>query len=553
LVVVRAAPLLLAAACAASVAPAGDPELSPPLELGVASSLEKLRPGDRVPRATSIALAAARGECEAAQIAVRSARGLSALSAEAAPLSGAARLDVSLHRVAWLRLDRPSGPDGEAGEWPDPLVPVRDAWFDEPRRAFPTRVAPGRLAAVWVEICVPSDAPPGRYAGEVVLRNAGRRAAAVPIALEVWPFALPATSRFVAAFGLSTRLGTRALGVPDDREVARALAAAALRHRLTPHVLSADPPAGTCDAERCALDWRAYDAEMAPILDGALVRGVKGGFAEVRIPGKVWAGRDEDVAATLRAWRAHFEARGWADRLWLYTLDEPRPEQFGELKRRARLARAAKVPVFATIVETPELAEHVDAFVPNLTLAPRGRLRPRTGPDRFWYASCLSHGCGELPARGPRRAELLQAFARWPGYEIDRPGAAARAMGWLAWRRGLGGELYYDMLQTWTGDPWKDVRAFAGNGDGTLLYPGRPEHLGGRHPFPVESIRLKIIRDGLEDRELLALAEEAGLGALASKLAAGVARSERDWERRPGPWLEARRALGEALAARVRR
>lgn len=550
---VHAAPLLLAAACAASVpAPAGSPAGST-LELGVASSLEKLRPGDPVPGTARIALAAAGGECEAAQIAVRSARGLSALSADAAPLSGGVPLPVALHRVEWLRLDRPSGPDGEAGEWPDPLVPARDPWFDEPRRAFPVRVAPGRLAAVWVEICVPSDAPPGRYAGEVVLRDAGRRAAAVPIALEVWPFALPATSRFVAAFGLSTRLGTRALGVPDDREVARALAAAALRHRLTPYVLSADPPGGSCNAERCALDWRAYDAEMAPVLDGTLVPGVKGGFAEVRIPGKVWAGRDDDAAATLSAWRAHFESRGWADRLWLYTLDEPKPEQFGELKRRARLARAAKVPVFATIAETPELADHVDAFVPNVTLAPAAPLRARSGPDRFWYASCLSHGCGELPARGKGRAEMLRAYARWPGYEIDRPGPAARAMGWLAWRRGLGGELYYDMLQTWTGDPWKDVRAFAGNGDGTLLYPGRPEQLGGRHPFPVESIRLKLIRDGLEDRELLALAEEAGLGALASKLAAGVARSERDWERRPEPWLEARRVLGEALAARARR
>jgi hypothetical protein len=549
---VRAATLLVAAACATVPAPAWDPAPAG-LEVGVASSLVKLRPGDPIPTAATIALAAARGECESAQIAVRSARGLRAMSAEAAALSGPAPISVELYRVAWLALERPSGPDGEAGEWPDPLVPARDAWFREPRRAFPTRTGPGRLAAVWVEVCVPADAAPGRYAGEVILRDGRTRLAAVPVALEVWPITLPATSRFVATFGLSTRLGTRALGVPGDREVARALAAAALRHRITPNVLSADPPSGTCEAGRCTLDWTAYDAEMGPILDGTLVPGVKGGFAELRIPGAVWEGRDADAQATLEAWRAHFEARGWADRLWLYTIDEPKPDQYQELKRRARLARAARLPVFATIVPTPELADHVDAFVPNLTLAAKAERRARPGPAGFWYASCLSHGCGELPAQGSGRSEMLRAFARWPGYEIDRPGAAARAMAWLAWRRGLGGELYYDMLQTWTGDPWKDVRAFAGNGDGTLLYPGRPEALGGRRPFPVESIRLKIIRDGLEDRELLAMAEEAGLGALASRLAAGVARSERDWEREPGPWLEARRALGEALASRARR
>lgn len=63
------------------------------------------------------------------------------------------------------------------------------------------------------------------------------------------------------------------------------------------------------------------------------------------------------------------------------------------------------------------------------------------------------------------------------------------------------------MLQAWTRDPWRDPRAFAGNGDGAGLYPGRPEEPGGEHPFPVESIRPKVIRDAYEDAELLALAE----------------------------------------------
>ncbi|MGC3997246.1 MAG: hypothetical protein QM767_06940 [Anaeromyxobacter sp.] len=106
---------------------------------GVASSLEKLRPSDPLPPGRAIALAAARGECEAAQVAVRTPQGLRALSAEAAPLRGrgAARLPVALYRVATVPLARPSGPDGEAGEWPDPLVPVRDR--TSARRAAPSR------------------------------------------------------------------------------------------------------------------------------------------------------------------------------------------------------------------------------------------------------------------------------------------------------------------------------------------------------------------------------------------------------------------------------
>jgi hypothetical protein len=278
---------------------------------------------------------------------------------------------------------------------------------------------------------------------------------------------------------------------------------------------------------------------------------VRGLFAEVRIPERVWTGPERDLAATLRAWRRHFERRGWADRLRVYTLDEARPEQLPELRRRARLARAAGIRVFATVLPSAALEGAVDEFAPNLNLVADGA--PRAGGAAWSYASCMSHGCDELPAAGAGRATMLREFAGWPGYEIDRPATAARAVPLLGVRRGLKGELYYDMLQAWTGDPWSQVRAFAGNGDGTLLYPGRPEALGGTRPFPVESIRLKVIRDALEDAELVALARASGEGRLADRLVTRLVPTARGWERRPEPWLAARRILGDALARRAAR
>jgi hypothetical protein len=548
----RAAPALLLAVCAAAV-PARPGAAPSRVELGVASSLEKLRPGDRIPRERAVDLVAARGECEAAQIAVRSPAGLAALGASAAPLRGpgGATLAVSLLRVAYLSLPQPSGPDGAAGEWPDPLVPERDPFFGEPRRAFPVAVGPGRLQAIWVEVCVPEGAAAGDHTGAVRVVDGPRRLADVPVRVQVWPFALPRTATFVAAFGLPTRVGTAALGRPGDPVLARALAAASLRHRITPYVLSADPPEGACTARACTLDWTRYDAEVAPVLDGTLVPGVRGAFAEVRIPGRVWDGPEPDLAAALRAWRAHFEARGWLDRLRLYVLDEPTPEQVPELARRARLAHLAGIRVFATTVPLPGLAGLVDDFAPNLALVDDGARRP---PHVTWsYASCLSHGCDELPAGGRQRERMLREFSGWPGYEIDRPGTAARAVPLLGLRRGLAGELYYDMLHAWTGDPWSDVRAFAGNGDGTLLYPGLPASLGGSTPFPVSSIRLAIVRDALEDAELVALARAAGEGRLADRFLARLVPSARGWERRPEPWLRARRALGDAVARHAAR
>ncbi len=543
---VSAATALLAAACAAALPGAGSAAPAR-VEIGVASSLEKLRPGDATPRGRAVDLVAARGECEAAQVAVRAAAGLGALSASAAPLGGprGSTVPVSLLRVATLSLPRPSGPDGAAGEWPDPLVPERDPFFGEARRAFPVAVGAGRLQAIWVEVCVPEGAAAGDHAGVVRLTEGTRPLGEVPVHLRVWPFALPRTGTFAAAFGLPTRVGTAALGRPGDPVLARALAAAALRHRVTPYVLSADPPEGDCTARTCALDWSRYDAEVGPVLDGTLVPGVRGAFAEVRIPGRVWDGPEQDLAATLRAWRRHFEERGWLDRLRLYVLDEPSPAQLPELRRRADLARAAGIRTFATTVPVSALRGAVDDFAPNLSLIDDGA---RPAGVTWSYASCLSHGCDELPARGRARESMVREFSGWPGYEIDRPGTAARAVPLLGVRRGLAGELYYDMLHAWTGDPWTDVRAFAGNGDGTLLYPGLPRVLGGTNPFPVGSIRLAIVRDALEDAELLALARAVGEGRLADRFLARLVPSARGWERRPEPWLRARRLLGDAVA-----
>ncbi|MCA9861627.1 MAG: DUF4091 domain-containing protein, partial [Thermomicrobiales bacterium] len=60
---------------------------------------------------------------------------------------------------------------------------------------------------------------------------------------------------------------------------------------------------------------------------------------------------------------------------------------------------------------------------------------------------------------------------------------------------------------------WDDQCDFSGNGDGTLFYPGSacppgtgPGCIGGSTDIPIESIRLKRLRDGREDYEYLRLA-----------------------------------------------
>jgi hypothetical protein len=132
---------------------------------------------------------------------------------------------------------------------------------------------------------------------------------------------------------------------------------------------------------------------------------------------------------------------------------------------------------------------------------------------------------------------------------IDMPGAANRVMQWVAWKFRIEGELYYSMNQAYHGggDPWTNVFLSGGNGDGTLFYPGRPDRIGGRTDIPIESIRLKLIREGMEDYEYLALLAKLSGSKAADEYADRIVVKTYRWESRPEPFLNVRRELGEEL------
>jgi len=92
-----------------------------------------------------------------------------------------------------------------------------------------------------------------------------------------------------------------------------------------------------------------------------------------------------------------------------------------------------------------------------------------------------------------------------------------------------------------------DVYRFGGNGDGTLFYPGTPRWIGGKTQIPIESLRLKMIRDGLEDYEYLALlARRAGAGrvrTIAEQLAPGL----EHWNHSPEALYAARAEIAREI------
>jgi hypothetical protein len=135
--------------------------------------------------------------------------------------------------------------------------------------------------------------------------------------------------------------------------------------------------------------------------------------------------------------------------------------------------------------------------------------------NRLWlYTSCESHSCSGDPGN--------DAYWRgWPSYVVDQPASEHRAMGFVSYEYGASGELYFAVdhdLDT----AWTNQYDFGGNGDGTLFYPGTPKRIGGQHDIPIDSIRLKRIRDGREDYEYLHILDRTGHRAQAMKVARGL-------------------------------
>lgn len=564
--------LLLLAACSGRVSEAGTHE--PALDWWTTHAMEKVRPADPPGTAAPVELAAARNEFEPFQLVLRAPERplrqvdveVSDLAAEGGGESIAGR-HAAVYLQRYLHLAKPSSIEGGSGDWPDPLLPRVDAYSGERRNTFPFDLGRSNQP-LWIEIYVPPETAPGLYRGEVAVSVAGERRATVPVTLEVWPFTLPSTSSLRTSFGFN---GVAALkqhrgGYTSDEDlyaITRVYAEAALRHRLSLHGGSLAPPPARFGRGGAAVEWADYDREVGPFLDGRVFTG------EDPLPGarltsidlRTQAGlSDREKVLYWREWGRHFRGKGWDDRLFFYVWDEPRgPDDYRRVQRLGHLARQADpgIPVLLTEQLVPALSEVVDIWVtlvnciderPGVAAdceetVPRlsyERAR-RRGSRLWWYQSCASHGCYSVGG---------EAFTRWPSYVIDAPPMAHRIMPWLAWVYRIDGELYYNTVEAYgpEADPWTDVHLHGGNGDGTLFYPGTPERIGGSRHVPVESLRLKLIREGLEDYEYLALLARAAGAERARRWAQRIARKTYAWQRDPQALYRVREAMGRELA-----
>jgi hypothetical protein len=315
---------------------------------------------------------------------------------------------------------------------------------------------------------------------------------------------------------------------------------------------------------------------------------IQGTDRSLRIPGArltsmniSWFCLDTD-SQCLQGWRQLAGKFGFTDRFALYLCDEPSEDTGLWQECRHRAARAdrqwpgVRKLVTATIQEARRFGgrqggesflDQIDILTPIVNdvdgiegtdvagdqrPAYDGYLSGRSGARRsLWlYTSCRSYGCEDSPTAS-------SLTVGWPGYAIDEPASQARAMGWLAFEYRVSGELYYQTTERLP-SAWTNQYLSGGNGDGTLFYPGSPgggrgrPAIGGRHEIPIESIRLKRIRDGREDYEYLHILAARGRRSAAMRVVRGlfgppsVAMHSATVD--PGALNEARRRLAAMIA-----
>jgi hypothetical protein len=480
-------------------------------EAWAVGSLERVRPDAPAGSAAQITLHAARGEYESFQIIVRGpVGGLTNVNVTAPNLAGPSGQqiavgNVTLYREHYVYIGLPvrgghnqsEGP----GWYPDGLIPFVDPVTGQdlvgaPLDAVPFDLAEGRNQGIWVDVFVPRTAVAGDYTGTFVVTS-DQGAASVDLHLTVWDFMLPVTAALKSSFGIS----------PDYRAKGEQL----LRNKIMPRHTEPD-------------DQAYFMSQYGLNCTNSGFYGKSGWCSMVAAPSV-----------------AQFQAKAAENQpglfLYDYSADEidPCTNLYPLLKQWGRNMHQAGINQLVTMSPVPELYDD-------------GSGTGRSAVD-IWvvlpkmYDDAVTH-VHEVLDKGDQvwsYNDLIQDDHS-PKWEIDFSPINYRIQaGFISQTLGLTGLLYWKS-DLWTADPWNDPNGYSSvyPGEGMLLYPGDQVGIDGVCP----SMRLKYLRDGVEDYEYIQLLKEEGEGDAALAVAASVATSWSDWTRDPAVLEAARLQLG---------
>jgi len=523
---------------------------------------------DPAGKAVTVKLAAARNEWESYQVLLRAPVAVGEVNvepgsfkaADGTPLRGCR---VVLYRQHQFQLTEATHRNKEfrPGWYPDALIPAVHPLSGKPLvgarfSAVPFDLPANQTHGFLVDVYVPPLAKAGVYQAVCRVSARGDKAVEIPVELTVWDFALPKVPVLQTALGspadrMRAYYRKRAKDGKEKEPADWDTVEIQCAQMLSEHRINATPWAGSGTLMPVAQADGKYEipADQIARFRDFVDRYNVNAFC---IPHPRSVIKDPEAEREkLRTWLASWDkAYKELDRaqvtFYTYLLDEPNDEEaYQFVQKWGKAIRQAKTVVKTLVVEQTltqnpawgDLYGAVDIWCPLFCLHD-----PKTTAER----QALGEVIWTYTALCQRE--------KTPWWQIDLPLLNYRVPTWIAWHDRMRGLLYWGGMSHWTGvdDPWTDPKTLDRrvkgkgqlyNGEGNIVYPGRAVGYDGI----ASSLRLKALRDGIEDYDYLAILERMGRAAEAEKLIRPLASSWFEWETDPAAYAKARAKLAELI------
>jgi Domain of unknown function (DUF4091) len=490
----------------------------------VVPSLARVGQTDLPKSQKNIELFAARGEYESFQLVVTAPpQGLTNTNVSVSDLRSSgghsiSQKDITLYREHYVYVRNPSPTwrgqtDVSLGKgwYPDGLIPFIDpktksAPQKSILRAVPFDVKPINNQPVWIDIFVPRNTKPGQYTGEFVVSSDQGKSQG-KISLKVGNFELPLKPSLKSSF---------AIWVAKSKANSIEL----LKHKLMPkEVALADESYLMSTWGLTSSDlgfWSGANVSTCRMNPAPAVPDLKKKAAQHQ-PGLLLFNYTADeidhcpnLNTPLKEWGKNLAQAGVKN---LVTM-KPIPSLYNDGSKSGK-------SVVDIWVLHPEM--HEAAVEQVAEVLKKG--------DQVWSYNALVQGL------------------HTPKWEIDFQPINFRIQpGFINQSLGLNG-LLYARVDEWTKDPWHDVQTFQNEekydfpGEGMLVYPGTAVGMDGFVP----SMRLKWLRDGVEDYEYIEILKKLGRGQWALQVSQTVGPDWKNWTREPKVLESARLRLGAEI------
>ena len=546
--------------------------LTPEVKLTALTSMERICQDQPIFGSDHASIKAAKNELESFQVVVAAmdknvrvtGAGISDLKGQTGVIG---KENIALFREEYARVRR-SSPRAQLppGLYPDPLVPFLDPKtgkpiepFNEYRKkwgepfiksgfemyALPFDVWKGQNQPIWIDIYIPSGTAAGEYNGTftITLGNIPEQYGikvdtvttkifSMPVTVTVWDFTLPDGPTHRNHFGHVAWLIPRVYGTEHKSERALEIelnyCKMMAEHRINPPIPESFMPQVNPDGSlKIIPELHELLKKFLDYLHVTDFQIPNAPFREMTTTNRIKA------LNYYRDFYKYLKENGWEKRAYLYMLDEPNlSENYQTVLELGALAHEAAPEIRCLVVEQtykqdpswPDIDPAVDIWCPLFAFIDSASIDSKLKHgDEVWSYTALSQ---RAPEYHPDYDKVKDYDS--PYWHIDAKLTSYRTPTWINWHYNITGLLYWSSVQiadskTGIMDPWM-LPAFSEsdsqfNGGGHLMYPGVPCGIDG----PVSCIRLKNIRDSMEDWEYFAILEKLAGKDAVNKIVSEVA------------------------------